>query len=241
VEFQARNKFHCIILTGRATADGIAEVGKSLQESLGRPGVMALAQVVVALAEYPQPRHVVRLHGLLLHSALLDDGDRSPDGEAVVLEERGPLQVLHSDEPRETPTAAVVLAAKRADDRAYAVRRLARLALVTVRRRRALVTHQSELVHGVDGGSGGVATEVQEQIDESGVLLAVAVEVATDPPGVTSDLERRGLYVAAALGVRRLEQRVALELEQVVPRADRRGGDGGRRDLLRRPRGGAPI
>ena len=54
---------------------------------------------------------------------------------------------------------------------------------------------------------------------------------------MTSDLERRALYVAAALGVRRLEQRVALELEQVVPRADRRGGDGGRRDLLRRPRG----
>jgi len=55
---------------------------------------MALAQVVVALAEHPQaqPRHVVRLHDdLLLHGPLLDDGDRAPDGEAVVLEEPGPL------------------------------------------------------------------------------------------------------------------------------------------------------
>jgi len=166
------------------TTDVVAQLGKSLQESLGRPVVMALAQVVVALAEHPQPRQVVRLHGLLLHGLLLDDGDRAPDGEAVVLEEPGPLQLLHADEPRATPAAVVILAPKGAQ----AQRLLAQRVLVTVRRRRALVTHQSELVLGVDDG---VATEVQIQRDEAGVLLVVAVEVASDPPGVTSDLERR--------------------------------------------------
>jgi hypothetical protein len=95
------------------------------------------------------------------------------------------------------------------------------------------VTHQSELALGEDDGGVGVTTEVQEQRDEAGVLLFAAVEVATDRPGVTSDLGRRGLYVAAVLAVPRLEPRVALELEHEVTGGDRRGGDGGHRDLLR--------
>lgn len=144
--------------------------------------MIALAQVVVALAEHPQaqPRHVVRRHDdLLLHGGpLLDDGDRAPDGEAVVLEEPGPLQLLHADELPVTPAA--VVAAKGAQ----ALRLLdQRALLVTVRRRRrrALVTHQSQLVLGEDD-DGVIAEVLQVQRDEAGVLLGVAVEVAYDPP-----------------------------------------------------------
>ena len=106
------NKFYRISARAinRTTTDVVAQLGKSPPESLGRPRVIALAQVVVALAEHPQPRQVVRLHDLLLHGPLPDEGDRAPDGEAVVPEEHGLLQLLHADELRQTPATGTALA-----------------------------------------------------------------------------------------------------------------------------------
>ena len=46
---------------------------------------MALARVVLAVADHPQPLQVVRLRGLLLDvDGVVEDGDVAPDGEAVV-------------------------------------------------------------------------------------------------------------------------------------------------------------
>ena len=46
---------------------------------------MALARVVLAVADRPQPLQVVRLRGLLLDvDGVVEDGDVAPDGEAVV-------------------------------------------------------------------------------------------------------------------------------------------------------------
>jgi len=59
--------------------------------------------------------------------------------------------------------------------------------------------------------------------------------VPAEPTEVPSCLGRTGLYVDGVLAVmRRLEPRVTLDIEHVVPGADRRCGDGGHRDLWRR-------
>jgi len=170
--------------------------------------VVAFARGIVAHAEQPWPLHVLRIHDPLLHARPVLYVDLSPDGEAVVLEEHGALQVLHADE---SLTAPWCLWGKGANSRDAVRRRPAH--------QRALVVHQSELEVGVDdgpsGGGGGV-TQAEVQRDEAGVLLFCAVEIEMESPGVASCLERRGLYAAAVLAaVRRLEPRVVLTLSMI--------------------------
>ena len=99
--------------------------------------VVPLAEVVLALAEHPQPLHVRRLHELILDGRLLDDGDVAPDGDAVVLKEPQKLQPLHADELREA------LAVAKGVDAAVAVVRWPR-------QQPGAGVYQGQLVLGVD-------------------------------------------------------------------------------------------
>ena len=75
------------------------ELHESLPERQGSPEVMALARVVLAVADHPQPLQVVRLRGLLLDvDGVVEDSDVAPDGEAVVPEVLRPLQLVPPDE-----------------------------------------------------------------------------------------------------------------------------------------------
>jgi len=68
----------------KLTGPGLLLCGLGVPQPSGT--VVPLAEVVLALAEHPQPLHVRRLHELILHCRLLDDGDVAPDGEAVVFD-----------------------------------------------------------------------------------------------------------------------------------------------------------
>lgn len=161
--------------------DGTAHPSKLFLKGLRRRRVVVFAHVVV-LAEQSQPLHVLRLHDRLLHAQrVLDDSDRAPDVEAVILEEPGPLQLLHADESRTAPGSLTGEGARDA-----------------VRRRRPphqrdtlVIMHQSESTQRGrrSRAPGGGVTPPEVQRDEAGVILPLVVEIATESPDVASCLE----------------------------------------------------
>ena len=193
--------------------------------------VVPLAEVVLALAEHPQPLHVRRLHELILDGRLLDDGDVAPDGEAVVLKEPRILQALHGDEPREAPAAVGARIGARG---ALGVR--------WPRQQPGAGVYQGEPELGVDDAGALpllvlVVVTREEEGDVTGGIPAVPIGIATDLPSVACRLEPAGLE-AAAVAVDVLEVLVTFDLEHVVPRGGRHGGDRGNGHLWRRRRHG---
>lgn len=203
------------------------ELHERLPERHGAPVAVALARLVLAVADDPQPLQVPRLRRLLLDvDGVVEDGNVAPDGKAVVPEELRFLQILTLDELAAAQDLAVLAEGGRVGLAARPARPVA-------------VTHQGEAVLDDDvvvvPGGGGVVFELEDDGDEAGVLRAAPVGEELDPPCVARRLEAARVD-APAVAVHGLDPLVALDLEHVALGGRRRGGGCGHGDLCRRRR-----